>query len=50
MNNFNWDSSFLVDFDLTTGFSKKAKTTKRYLSQMKNMFCNRDAYDLMLAD
>ena len=50
MNNFNWDSSFLVDFDLTTGFSKKAETTKRYLSQMKNMFCNRDAYDRMLAD
>lgn len=40
MNNFNWDTSFLVDFDLTTGFSNSAQTTKRYLSQMKNMFCD----------
>lgn len=38
MNNFNWNNSFLVDFDLESGKSKKAETTKRYLSQMKDMF------------
>ena len=43
MNNFNWNTSFSVDFDLQTGFSKTAKTTKRYLSQMKNMFHDTDA-------
>ena len=49
MNNFNWDSSFLVDFDVETGVSKTAETTKRYLSQMKNMYCDQDAYNKMLA-
>ncbi len=48
MNDFNWDSSFLVDFDLTTGFSKKAETTKRHLSQMKNMFADVSAAENML--
>lgn len=48
MNNFNWDSSFLVDFDLNTGFSKTAQTTRRYLSQMKDMFCDADAYQTLL--
>ena len=48
MNNFNWDSSFLIDFDLNTGFSKTAQTTKRYLSQMKDMFCDADAYQALL--
>lgn len=43
MNNFNWDTSFLVDFDLNNGFSKTAETTKRYLSQMKNMFYDKKA-------
>ncbi|MEF9916715.1 MAG: glucose-6-phosphate isomerase [Lachnospiraceae bacterium] len=38
MNNFNWDSGFLVDFNLITGFSSSAETTKRTLSQMKPMF------------
>lgn len=41
MNCFNWDTSFLVDFDLKDGFSKTAQTTKRHLSQMKDMFCDR---------
>lgn len=48
MNHFNWDSSFLVDFDLNTGFSQKAVTTKRYLSQMKDMFCDTVSYQAML--
>lgn len=50
MNHFDWDSSFLVDFNLNTGFSKTAETTKRHLSQMKNMFCDTDAYNALLAN
>ena len=45
MNHFDWDHSFLTDFDLQTGFSKKAETTKRYLSQMKDMY-----YDVQAAE
>lgn len=48
MNNFNWNTSFLVDFDLTSGFSKTAVTTKRYLSQMKEMYCDQSAVDTAL--
>lgn len=43
MNNFNWDASFLVDFDLETGLSKAAQPSQRYLSQMKNMFADTEA-------
>lgn len=43
MNKFNWDTSFLVDFDLKTGFSRHAETTKRYLSQMNGMYYNTEA-------
>ena len=48
MNSFNWDTSFLVDFDLKDGFSKTAETTKRHLSQMKDMFCDRKAAEDIL--
>lgn len=48
MNKYNWDSSFLADFDLETGFSKSAETTKRYLSQMKSMYCSDSAADKIL--
>jgi Thermophilic glucose-6-phosphate isomerase and related metalloenzymes len=48
MNNFNWDTSFLVDFDLATGRSTSAETTKRTLSQMKDMFLDVDAADKIL--
>ncbi|MGC4018159.1 MAG: glucose-6-phosphate isomerase family protein [Muricomes sp.] len=48
MNNFNWDTSFLVDFDLQTGLSKTAEVTKRYLSQMKTMFHNTEAVEKIL--
>lgn len=50
MNNFNWDTSFLVDFDLKTGISKTAETTKRRLSQMKDMYYDQEAADRVLAD
>ena len=48
MNNFNWDTSFLVDFDLSTGYSTTANTTKRVLSQMKDMYIDIDAADTIL--
>lgn len=38
MNSYNFDTSFLIDFDLRTGVSKSAESTKRYLSHMKKMF------------
>ena len=38
MNQFNWDQAFTLDFDLNDGLSKHAETTKRYLSQMKDMY------------
>ena len=48
MNQFNWDTSFHVDFDLLTGLSKTAETTKRYLSQMKDMYYDTDAVNEVL--
>ena len=48
MNSFNWDSSFSVDFDLLNGFSKTAESTKRYLSQMKNMYLDTEAAEKIL--
>ena len=48
MANFNWDKSFLIDFDLETGRSKNAATTKRYLSQMAGMFCDYEAVNEIL--
>ena len=43
MKDFDWGHGFLCDFDLNTGFSTKAVTTKRYLSQMENMFYDTNA-------
>ena len=48
MNNFNWDTSFLVDFDFKSGLSKTAETTKRNLSQMKDMFLDVAAAEKIL--
>ncbi|MCI9615774.1 MAG: cupin domain-containing protein [Dorea sp.] len=48
MNQFNWDTSFSVDFDLESGISKKAETTKRYLSQMKDMYYDTDSAERIL--
>ena len=41
---FNWDTGFVLDFDLKTGFSENAKITKRHLSQMRGMFHDEKAY------
>ncbi len=48
MNNFNWDTSFSVDFDFVTGLSKSAETTPRRLSQMKSMFQDQEAVEEIL--
>ena len=48
MNNFNWDYTFSIDFDLFTGLSKTAEATPRRLSQMKNMYVNQDAVNEIL--
>ena len=45
MNQFNWDQAFTLDFDLNNGLSKHADTTKRYLSQMKNMYQDQEAVE-----
>ncbi|MGB8453841.1 MAG: glucose-6-phosphate isomerase family protein [Anaerocolumna sp.] len=49
MNDFNWNKSFTIDFDMKTGFSKSAKTTKRYLSDMKGMFHDSEAVEKILS-
>ena len=43
MNQFPWDTSFLVNFDTVTGRSSNASPTPRHLSQMKNMFSDAEA-------
>lgn len=48
MKPFDWDGGFSLDFNLITGFSKTAQTTKRYLSSMSGMFCSQNAADLIL--
>ncbi|MDD3140878.1 MAG: glucose-6-phosphate isomerase family protein [Lachnospiraceae bacterium] len=48
MNNFNWDSSFSVDFDLHNGLSKAGETTKRRLSQMRDAYSDSAAVDKVL--
>ena len=48
MNQFNWDQAFTLDFNLNNGLSKHADTTKRYLSQMKNMYQDQEAVEEIL--
>ena len=47
-NQFDFARSFSVDFDLLTGLSQKAESTKRYLSQMKGMYFDNAAYTRIL--
>ena len=48
MNQFNWDQAFTLDFDLNDGLSKHAETTKRYLSQMKDMYQDQQVVEEIL--
>ena len=42
-NKFEWDKSFTVEFDLATGFSRDANSTKRYLSNMVSAYTDEKA-------
>ncbi|EMS72476.1 glucose-6-phosphate isomerase [Ruminiclostridium cellobioparum] len=44
----NWDQAFTVDFDLINGLSGTKNSTKRKLSQMKNMFSDTGACKAVL--
>ena len=45
---FDFTLPFTIDFDMMSGLSNTAISTKRYLSQMKNMFFDDKAYESML--
>jgi len=47
---FDWKKGFVVDFDLTTGLSKSATSTKRHLSRMKGMYLDSAAEAKMITD
>ena len=47
---YNWEKSFTVDFDMVNGLSKTAISTKRYLSQMKNMYYDTAAAEKMVEE
>jgi glucose-6-phosphate isomerase len=46
---FEWNKGFTVDFSLANGLSEAAVSTKRYLSDMKGMFADEDAYNTALS-
>lgn len=48
--NLNWDLPFLMDFALNGGLSQKAKSTKRTLSQMSEMYQDQEAAAEILKD
>lgn len=39
-NCFNFEQPFLIDFDLISGMSEAGESTKRYLADMKGMYCD----------
>ena len=45
---FDWVRGFTVDFDLKTGISKTAVSTKRYLSNMRGMVADEAALEEMI--
>ena len=45
---FNWEHGFLLDFALKDGASKGASSTKRMLSQMKELYFDSAAADSMI--
>ena len=50
MNSFDFTLPFQVDFNLISGLSSTAVSTKRMLSDMRGMFCDDDAYEKALAE
>jgi glucose-6-phosphate isomerase len=49
-NNFDYTKSFTVDFSLTDGLSKTAESSRRYLSNVANMFLDQAAAAKMLEE
>lgn len=49
-NQFDWSKAFSVDFDLETGRSATAESTKRNLSRMKGMFADDAALNRILSN
>lgn len=47
--NYNWDRGFSIDFDLKNGQSVKGKPTQRKLSNMKGMYADKNAFEIMAA-
>ncbi len=47
-NQFNWEQGYTIGFDIVTGMSDEKETTKRYLSQMKGLFADEEAYQAAL--
>ena len=48
-NNFDWIRGFVADFSTTDGMSKTAVSTKRFLSNMKGMYADEEAFEKMLS-
>lgn len=48
--NFDWIRGFVIDFDKNTGMSNNANSTKRYLSDMKNMYADGEAYNKLITE
>lgn len=46
---FDWARGCTVDFDINTGLSKAVETGKRYLSQMRGMFADDGALEILIA-
>ena len=49
-NNFDWIKGFAADFSASDGLSKTAVSTKRFLSNMKGMFVDEEAFEKILRD
>lgn len=39
-NTFDWKHGFLMDFDLLSGLSQNSVSTRRYLADMQDMYCD----------
>ena len=46
---FDFEKGFTLDFAFETGLSKGATSTKRYLSNMKGMYADDDAFELTVS-
>jgi glucose-6-phosphate isomerase len=49
-NAFDFEGGFTIDFDLISGLSRTGASTKRYLSKMRGMFADGDAFERALAE